>query len=492
MAYGLRKLRRENTLTGFPDFYRFTQTLEEESRGYMFRTIPFCDGVLKVFCVVQLIDRDLLTESVIKPLVLHCKTETINARIASQSVIFADDFKIEKDTAQINNHILNGMVVILFSNDNEYIVLNLKKVQHRGIPTPQLEYTIRGPQDCFTENLDTNLSLIRYRLKDKNAKFDFLEVGKRTKTKVAVIYVDDIVNPDVVQKIKSKISKIDVDGIEESGELQAFLLNSKFELFPNMGLVERSDLSCQCILEGKVFVMVDGSPIGLIAPKVFVEFLESSDDRYDNKFFGVMARMLRYLAIMLSFMSTSVLVAITSFNTDVLPSSYAILLAQMRENVPFSALIEALLVEIILELLREALTRIPSQIGTAIGIVGAIVIGEAAISAGLFSQLMLIVGSVSLLSSFAIPDYTIINAFRILKFMLILATGFFGFLGFTVFVLIVLMQLVSMESFGVPYMAPTAPFNLYDFVRTIIYNTTMSPKRHKYLKTQDKTRANLK
>lgn len=479
-------------LAEFKDFYRFTSALEEQSRGYKFRTISFCDGVLKVFCVLQLTDRDMLTESVIRPLVLHCKEHTINARIAAQSVLFADDFTIEKDKTMINTHILNGMVVILFSNDNEYIVLNLKKVQQRSVPTPQLEYTMRGPQDCFTENLDTNLSLIRYRLKDKNACFDFYEVGKRTKTRVAVIYSSDIANPDVVSQVKKKIKNIDVDGIEESGELQAFLANSKYQLFPNTGLVERSDLACQSVLEGKILIMVDGSPITLIAPKVFFEFLQSSDDRYDNKFFGFMSRMLRYLAIILSFTSTSVLVAITAFHTDVLPSSYAILLAQMRVKVPFSALLAALLVEIILELLREALIRIPKQIGTAIGIVGAIVIGEAAISAGLFSQLMLIVGSVSLLSSFVIPDYSLINAFRILKFMLIISTGLLGFLGFTVFIIVVLTQLVSHDSFTVPYMSPVAPFNFYDFVRSLINNTTMSPRRPGYLKTQDNVRAKLK
>lgn len=479
-------------MAGFPNFERFTQSLEQESRGLKHRTIPYCDGVLKVFCVLQLTDRDMLTESIIKPLVVHCKTQTVNARIAAQSVLFADDFTIECDTAKISDHILNGMVVILFSNDNEYIVANLKKVQQRAVSAPQLSYTTRGPQDCFTENLDTNLSLIRYRLKDKNARFDFLEVGKRTKARVAVIYVDDVVNKKVVEQIKDRINKISVDGIEESGELQSFLTNSKYQLFPNMGLVERSDLSCQCLLEGKVLVMVDGSGIGLIAPKIFVEFLESSDDRYDNKFFGVMSRMLRYLAIILAFTSTSVLVAISAYHTDVLPSSYAILLAQMRANVPFDALVGALIVEVIMELLREALIRIPKQIGTAIGIVGATVIGEAAISAGIFSQLMLIVGALSLLSSFVIPDYSLINTFRILKFMLIIATGMLGFFGFTVFIIFVLAELVSMESYGVPYMAPAAPFNLYDFVRTLIYNTTMAPKRPNYLRTQDKSRAKLK
>ena len=440
---------------------------------------------------MQLTDRASLTENIVKPLVLHCSRahEPINAQLTIDSIIYADDCAIESDPNKIEEFILAGMVVILFSTDKEYALINIKKVEQRAVPTPQLTYTLRGPQDCFTENLNTNLSLVRYRLQDKNLRIRKFEVGVRTKSHVAVIYIEDIANDTVVGEVQKRIESIDVDGIVESGELQKFLLNKKMRLFPQMGIVERSDMAIHTLLEGKVLVLIDGSGLGLLAPKTFSEFFYSCDDRYDNKYFALFMRIIRYLAISIAFTASSVFVAVTSFHTDVLPTSYAILLSEMRVNVPFNAMIGALLLEFITELVREALLRVPKQIGPAIGIVGAIVIGQAAIAAGIFSPLLLIIAAISLLASFAIPDYTLINPFRVLKFILIFFTGMLGFFGFTVFITYVLYELVSINTFGVPYMAPFAPFNFYDFKRTLINDSTNNPKRPKYLRNKDKIRA---
>lgn len=448
------------------------------------------NGRIELFYIAQLTDRASLTENVVKPLILHCSSapKSINAQMTVDGIIYADDCRIESDAGKIEEFILSGMVVILFSNDKQYIVVNLKKVEHRSVPTPQLSYTIRGPQDCFTENLDANLSLIRYRIKDKNMQIKHFEVGRRTKAQVAVIYIEDIANDTVVQEVQKRIERIDVDGIGESGELQGFLLNNKLQLFPQIGLIERSDMAFHSLLEGKVLVLVDGSGIALLAPKTFSEFFYSCDDRFDNKFFGLFTRILRYTAIIIALIGSSLFVALTSFHTDVLPVKYAISLSEMRSNVPFTALIGALSLEFIMELLREALLRVPKQIGSAIGIVGAIVIGQAAISAGIFSPLLLIIVATSLLASFAIPDYTLVNPFRILKLMLLLFTGVMGFFGFTIFLTFILAELVSLNSFGVPYMAPWAPFNFRDFLRTLIDGSTMDSRRPNYLRTKDKTR----
>lgn len=448
------------------------------------------NGRIELFYIAQLTDRASLTENVVKPLILHCSSapKSINAQMTVDGIIYADDCRIESDAGKIEEFILSGMVVILFSNDKQYIVVNLKKVEHRSVPTPQLSYTIRGSQDCFTENLDANLSLIRYRIKDKNMQIKHFEVGRRTKAQVAVIYIEDIANDTVVQEVQKRIERIDVDGIGESGELQGFLLNNKLQLFPQIGLIERSDMAFHSLLEGKVLVLVDGSGIALLAPKTFSEFFYSCDDRFDNKFFGLFTRFLRYTAIIIALTGSSLFVALTSFHTDVLPVKYAISLSEMRSNVPFTALIGALSLEFIMELLREALLRVPKQIGSAIGIVGAIVIGQAAISAGIFSPLLLIIVATSLLASFAIPDYTLVNPFRILKLMLLLFTGVMGFFGFTIFLTFILAELVSLNSFGVPYMAPWAPFNFRDFLRTLIDGSTMDSRRPNYLRTKDKTR----
>lgn len=476
------------------DFKKITASLKSKNLDFTEKSIPFQRGMVKLFYIMQLTDRAALTESIVKPLVLHCSSDKkpINAQITIDGIIFADDCRIESDISKIEEFILFGMVVILFSNDREYIVVNLRKVEHRPVSTPQLNYTVRGPQDCFTENLDVNLSLIRYRLKDKRMQVKKYEVGVRSKSRVAVIYIEDIANNTVVSEIQKRIQSIDVDGIGESGELQAFLLNNKMQLFPTIGLVERSDMAFHSLIEGKVLVLIDGSGIALLAPRTFSEFFYSCDDRYDNKFFGLFMRMLRYSAIMIAFTASSVFVAITSFHTDILPSEYAISLAEMRVQVPVTALVGALIIEFIVELLRESLLRIPKQIGSAVGIVGTIVIGQAAISAGIFSPLLLIIASVSLLASFAIPDYSLVNPFRILKFILLLFTGALGFFGFSLFLTFVLAELVSLNSFGVPYMAPWAPFNLYDLTRSLMQNVTTDPKRPNYLRTKDKIKTGKK
>jgi len=403
--------------------------------------------------------------------------EPINTQITVDNIIYADDCVIESDPNRIEDFILSGMVVILFSTDKKYAVINIKKVEQRAIPTPQLTYTLRGPQDCFTENLDSNLSLVRYRIKDKNLRIKNFEVGVRTKS-----HIEDIANDTVIREVQKRIESIDVDGVVESGELQKFLLNKKMHLFPQMGIVERSDMAAYSLHEGKVLVLVEGSGLALLAPKTFIEFFYSCDDRYDNKYFALFVRVLRYLAISIAFAASSLYVAIVSFHTDILPTDYAISLSEMRVNVPFSALIE-----FIVELVREALLRVPKQIGPAIGIVGTIVIGQAAIAAGIFSPLLLIIVATSLLASFSIPDYTLMNPFRVMKFLLIIFTGMLGFFGFTIFVTYVLFELVSINSFGVPYMAPFAPFNFYDFKRTLIYDTTNNPKRPEYMRNKDKT-----
>ncbi len=473
------------------DFKEITEELNIENLDLSERSIPFRQGLIKIYYVKQLTDRLSLADNIIKPLILYCSSEknSINAQMAVDGIIFADDCELESDFSKAKELILSGMVVILFSNDEHYIVANFKKVEQRSISKPELNYTIRGPQDCFTENLDTNISLVRYRLKDENIQIKFFEVGRRTKTRVAMIYIKDIANDTVVGDIQSKIEKIEVDGIGESGELQA-LLCKKHQLFPQMGLIERSDMAFHSLIEGKVILLVDGSGIALLAPKVFFEFFYSCDDRFDNKYFGMFSRIMRYLGLLITLTSSSIFVALTSFHTDVLPGNYAIFLAEMRNKVPFSSFVGILLLEFIIELLREALLRVPKPIGPAVGIVGATIIGQAAVTAGLFSPLALILVATSLLSSFAISDYTLITPFRLLKFALIMFTGFLGFYGFTLFIILLAAELISMDSFGVPYMAPWAPFNFYDFKKTFMYNIVDDSKKPHYLRTKNNKNKN--
>ena len=477
------------------DAYKKTiKDLKEKNSDIIVRALQ-CNGeTITILYIRQLTNRAWLSDFVIRPILQYCASskKPLKAEETMDSVIYADDCALDQDESIIEKEILGGMTVLLFSNDKKFLVIQLKKVEHREISVPELQYNIRSPRDCFVENIDANLSLLRYRLKDSNLKLENLEVGQRTRTRVSLIYISDIANDTCVQEVRKRINSINTEGILESGELQAYLLNSKYSLFPEMTIIERSDWAVELLLEGKVVLMIDGSALILAAPVTFSEFMYACDDRYDSKFLGLFMRLLRYAAFFISFTASSYWVAMVSFHTDILPAGFIIPLAKARANVPFSAMMGALLLEFIVELIRESLLRVPNKIGSAIAIVSAIIIGQAAISAGVFSPLLLILVSVEFLASFAIPNQIASNPFRMIKFLLLLITSMFGFYGFILGITVIVVEMASINSFGVPYLAPYGPFNLYDFLRTFMFSKTTSPKRQQYMRNKDDTRTKQK
>ena len=443
-----------------------------------------------ILFIKQLTDRIMLSNYIIKPLMAYFSGNKtpIDAVTCANQIIYSDDCHVESLEEKILENLLNGMTVLLFSKEQEFLVVNIKKVEKKSVQSPELTYTLRGPRDCFTENLDVNLSLIRYRIKDPELKILMLEAGKRTRTRIAVIYIADIANSSIVEKIGSRIKSINTDGIIESGELQQFLLNRQYNLFPQMGLVERSDMACGALLEGKVIIVTEGSGLALVAPKTFGEFLWSCEDNYDNQYLALFTKILRIIALFFSISLSALFVIFASFNFDLLPSEYIVTLATSRAHVPFNAFTGAIILEGIVEILREALLRVPKQIGPAIGIVGAIIIGQAAIAAGVFSPLLLILVSLSFMASFVSSDYSIMNPFRILKFFMLIMTGVLGLFGFSIGLCFIITSIISTNSFGVPYLAPLAPFNWYDFTRTLFYSKTIAKKRPNFLRTKDNIR----
>ncbi len=464
--------------------------LTEKNSDITARTIQCKDETVTILYIKQITNRDALANFVIKPLIEHCQVakHALKAAEAIESIIYADDCTLAQDESEIEKQILSGMTVLLFSSDKEYAVVHLKKIEHRPVTDPEITYNERAPRDSFVENLDVNLSLLRYRLKDTNLRVENIELGQRTLTNVALLYIQDIASDTVTGEMRKRLNQIDIDGFLESGELQAYLLNNKLSPFPQMMVIERSDMAAEALLEGKVVLLVEGSPYAISAPVTFVEFMYASDDRYESKYVGMFMRLLRYAAFFISFTASSYWVAVVSFHSDVLPAGFIIAIAQARAKVPFSALLSVLLLEFIMELIREALLRVPTKIGSAIAIVGALIIGQAAISAGVFSPLLLIIVSVEFLASFAIPQQTAANPFRLIKFLLMLVTGMFGFYGFILGITVIVAEMVSINSFGVPYLAPFGPFNLYDFLRTFLFSKTVSPKRQQYMRNKDDTR----
>lgn len=464
------------------------EEIQNEISGLVVRNIIIDDKKVYIAFIPQITDRDSISNNIIKPLLQYNKKESLNLDRIFSSVIYIDDILEDNDASKIEKYILEGKTVLAILDEDKYLVANTISVEKRTTESPQIETTIRSPRDAFTENLDSNLSLIRYRIQDKSLKIDYVTVGRRTKTAVAVVYISDIANKKYVDQVKKKIEGIKVDGIMESGYIQKFISNKTTTLFPQIGIVEKSDSTCANILDGKVCIMVNGSNLALITPKNFIEFLDSSDDHYNNTYIALFIKVLRFEALFITLTLSALYVAIVAFHADIIPSQYILAIASSRITVPVNALVETLLMEMVVELLREASARLPKQIGPAIGIVGTIVIGQAAVAAGLVSPLMVIIVALTLMASFAIPDYSVMSPIRVLKFGLILITGVFGLFGFIMGITLVVVKLASITSYGVPYTAPIAPFYFKDLKDFFLSNIVLSKKRPKYLGDQDETR----
>lgn len=464
------------------------EELSKDSLGISIRKLAVNKVEIYILYIQQLTDKDSLSANIIKPLLLNAKNDSLTIDEIVNSVIYIDDILVDYNQGKIIDYVLRGKSVILLSDDNKYIVANTLKIEKRGTQPPELDTTLRGPKDSFSENYDDNISLIRYRIKDSALRIDNFSIGRRTKTNVGVIYIENIANEKYVNQIKKRLLDIDVDGVFESGYIQKLISNSTFEMFPKTGIVERSDTACENIIEGKVCIIVEGSNLAIVAPKTFAEFIDAGDDHFDNIYLSIFSKGLRIFSLLISLTLSSLYVAVVSFHPDIIPSKYVLSIASSRGSVPFNALLEALLMELTAEILREGSIRLPKQIGPTIGIVGTIVIGQAAVTAGLVSPLMVIIVALSLMGSFVSGDYTIMNPIRILKFILIFMTGIFGLFGFVMGITIIVINLCSQSSFGISYVAPMSPFSLKDLKNFIFSDVTLAKERPNFLKTKNKKR----
>lgn len=471
------------------DTYRTRiEPLEKSITGIMVRKLNVKDKDFYILFIPQLTNREGLSKNIIKPLMEYNGHGYLTPNNIITSIITIDDVFIDTDDNKLINYITSGKSIVITSESQDYIVANTLSVEKRNIQSPEIESSLRAPRDAFNENFDSNLSLIRHRIKDQSLKIDYYVLGRRTKTSVALLYIQDVANDQCVTDLKDKLSSIDVDSILESGDIQKLLSDGTSALFPCMGIAERSDSACAQILDGKICILVDGSNLALIAPKTFVEFLDSGDDHYDNTFIAIFMKILRLSALIITLTISALYVAMVAFHTDIIPSQYILALAASRVSVPVNAVTEAILMELILEILREANVRLPKQIGSSIGIVGTIVIGQALVFAGLVSPLLVIIVSLSSMASYVIPDYTLMNPIRLLKFVIIILTGIFGLFGFIMGLTIVVIKISSISMGDIAYTEPVSPFNLKDMKDYMASSTIWSKFRPNFLKSKNRKR----
>lgn len=367
---------------------------------------------------------------------------------------------IIEEMASAAASVAEGSVVLFAEGSREAVAVKIASMQfNRQMAEPSTELLIRGPHLGFIESAETNMALIRQKVRLPELKMEMMTVGTTTNTTVVVAYVEHLAAASVVEEMKRRLSAIDVDIILESGQIEELIRDAPYSPFPVMQMTERPDTAASLLLDGKVVLLTEGTPMALVAPATFWQGFQTMEDYYTGFIFATLLRWLRYLFAALSLLLPSFYIAITTFHQEMIPTSLALSIAASREIAPFPALVETLMMEIAFEGLREAGVRLPRPVGQTISIVGALVIGEAAVSAGIISAPIVIIVSLTGIASFLLPKVNMSQAFRYSRFPLMLLAGSLGLFGLGAGLLTLLIHLVNLRSFGVPYMTPIAPFH---------------------------------
>lgn len=437
---------------------------------------------------------DKISDFLMKDLSSYIKNNKIslfdNLFKSLQNTIFNSHLKTIDNYEDIYYYLASGYTVIFINGEKKAIAIETKNELDRGVTESTSESVIRGPKDSFTENNAINLGLIRKRIKDPNLWFDETVIGKRTRTKVTIAFINDIVDEKNVKQIKQKLQNIDIDGILDGGSVRELIMTKQKSSFPKFKSTERPDLACKSLLEGKIVILIENSPFILITPGLFVDFLHSAEDEYQKSINTNFTRILRTIAFILTIVTPGFYIAITTFNQQMIPNELLISLSIQREGVPFPTAFEIIILITTFEILRESDIRIPNAMGSAIGIVGALVLGDAAVSAGIISPIVVIIVAITAICGLLYTDIDFVNATRLWRFIFILFSIICGLIGFVIAGIIFITKLCSLEIQGVPYLAPIAPFDRKSQEYAIIRKSKDKVKyRPLFLKIKDKKRA---
>lgn len=446
------------------------------------KTIP---PNLTLFYIDKLVDNQTLNNDIIanlqnKP---HETPDSIGAILSVPEVVISSLLKDALD------YIVNGSVVIHVEGFSQVLLVNIANRESRALAAPENESQVIGTQVGFNESLSTNISVIRRYIVCPDLCNEKLKIGTRTNTSVALLYMNGIANKQMVNTLRQRITNLHLDELLDSAVLSEMIDDNSLSVFPQMLLTERPDRFCDAILDGKIGIIVDGSSMAIICPQSFTEFFQSQEDQNLRWQIATFVRLLRLAAFFLSVYLTPFYVAALTFHYEVIPQAFLVPLSESRALVPFPPIFEALLLEFIIELLREAGARLPTKIGQTIGIVGGIVIGTAAVQAGITSNILLIIIALSALASFTSPSYMMGNVIRLIRFPIIILAGFWGFYGIMLAFCFILIHLLRQTSLGAPYLSPFYPPRMKEMRDSIIrMPIPLTAKRSALTRPKDKNK----
>jgi spore germination protein KA len=414
-----------------------------------------------------LCDHKTISNSIIKSL-MNAPDNSLNQdqkmgtdqiiQLVKEQLLTYGDIKEASDWKQLFHSLLSGDSVLMFEGCDKAIIAATKGGESRGVTETSTQSVIRGPKEAFSESIRTNTSLIRRKIKSPKLWLEERLIGEVTETSVGIMFIKGIANEEIVQEVRNRLDRINIDAILESGYIEELIQDEVWSPFPTVFNSERPDTIAAGLLEGRVAILVDGTPFVLLVPVVFVSFMQSAEDYYQRYDLGTFLRILRFASFFIALLLPSLYVAVATFHQEIIPTSLLLHLAAQREGVPFPPIVEAFIMEIIFEVLREAGVRMPSAVGKTISIVGALVIGQSAVEAGIVSPAIVIIVSFTAITNFVIPSISMGIAVRLLRFGFLMFAGTLGMYGIAVGLLILVLHLASLRSFGIPYLQPFSPF----------------------------------
>lgn len=430
--------------------------------------LVFIDGLVNA----KIINNDVIKPLMFKPLIFDTKIDAGNIskgniiNYIQKSLISINEIKVVCSLTDAMNGFLSGDVVLFIDGIDKAIIMNSKGWEKRSITEPSSEAVIRGPRESFIENLRTNTALIRRKIKNPALTFESMVIGRKTKTNIAIAYINGVAKTELISEVKKRLKSIKTDSILESGYIEQYIEDSPGSIFSTIGYTEKPDVAAAKILEGRVAILVDGTPFVLTAPFLLLESFQAAEDYYFRPYFATLTRIIRVIGYAITVVGPAFYVAVTTYHQELIPTSLLITMASAREGVPFPAFVESLIMITTFEILREAGIRLPRPVGQALSIVGALVIGEAAVSAGLIGAPMVIVVAITAVSGFLVPNQN--DSAVIMRIILLILSAAFGGFGITMGLLALLVHVSALESFGYPYLSPTAPFDLEDSKDAVI------------------------
>ena len=436
--------------------------IRENNSDFIIKKIKISlNNYLYIIFLESLTSSDKINDYILKDIINNKKN--INQKTLSSLIAASNTSNIKED--EIFNYISNGYAVIIYKN--EIIAIEVKADINRSINIPSSEPSLTGPKDSFNENYQTNIGLIKRRIKDKSLVIHNMNIGSLTKTNIGVLYIDNLTDHTLVKIIIEKLESINIDSILDSRDLSLKLENNNY-YFPTILKTERPDIACKSLLEGKIVISVDTSCDALILPAFFIDFINPKVDNYTKGKNINFIKILRLFCFLVSLLFPAFYISLINYNQETIPTSLLINFSIQRNSVPFPAAIEAFIMIILCEILRESDLRFPNSYGSAISILGALIIGEAAVSAGIVSPIMIIVIAITFITSLVFTEYDLNNALRHYRFIFLLGAVFYGIFGIVLLAICFLTKLNSINNYTSSYLYPIAPYNKKYFFKTLL------------------------